>query len=82
MRDADRIEICTESLQDGRKQKVTSMRVLEELPKVANLVMQLTKRYSQDTEECSADCLLALAASLKSKLKSITNEATDWLAQI
>ena len=77
-RDADRMEICTESIHDGPNEKATIMRLL---PKVASVVMQFTKRYSQDTEEFSADFLPVLAASLKSRLKSMTNEATDWLTQ-
>lgn len=77
-RDADRMEICTESLHDEPNEKVTIMRLL---PKVASLVMQFTKRYSSDAEEFSADFLPVLAASLKSRLKSMTNEATDWLTQ-
>ena len=81
-RDADRIDMCTESLQDEPNERVTVMRVLEGLPKVANLVMQFTQRYSRHTDECWADFLPAVAASLKSRLKSMTNEATNWLAQI
>ncbi|MCJ1246518.1 hypothetical protein MMC30_003726 [Trapelia coarctata] len=80
--DASMIELGTGSLQEGPDAKVTIMRVLEELSKVANLVMQFTKRYSQDAEDCSPDFLPALAASLKSRLKSMTNEATNWLAQV
>ncbi len=60
---ADRIEFCTASLQDGSNEKATMMRVLEELPKVANLVMQFTKRYSQNVEESPAEFLPALADS-------------------
>ena len=81
-RDANRMETCTKSLKDGPDKKVTIMRVLIELPKVANLVMQFAKRYTPDAEECSADFLPVLAASLKSRLKSMTHEATNWLAQV
>ena len=81
-RDVDKIDMCTESLQHGPMAQATIMRVLKELSKVANLVMQFTKRYNQDAKDCSPDFLPALAASLKSRLKSMTNEATNWLAQV
>lgn len=68
--------------QDGQKEEVTVIRVLEELPRVANLVKLFTKRYSQAAEECSADTLSVLAASLKGRLKSVTSEATNRLTQI
>jgi hypothetical protein len=58
-----------------------SVRVLEELPKVASLVMQFNKRCSQDAKEYSGNLLPALGASLKSRLQSMTNEAVDCLAQ-
>jgi hypothetical protein len=75
------IEVCAETHQHGPNTKI---RVLAELPKVANLVMQFTTRYSssQGVEEYSADVLPELAASLKYRLKYMTNEATNWLAQV
>ena len=78
--DANTAGSGTETLQDGPNEKVTMMRVLEELPKVAHLVLQFAKRYTHDAEECAADFLPALAASLTCRLKSITNKATAWLA--
>lgn len=65
-----------------RNEEVAISRVLEKLPQVTNLVKQLTKRYSQDAEEISADTLSALAASLRGRLKSVTNEATNRLTQL
>ena len=79
--------------------QVTIRRVLEELPKVANLIMQFTRRYSsafgreaetaglgledEENEEGAADLLLAaLAASQKTRLRSIIHEATNWLALV
>lgn len=58
-----------------------SARVLEELPKVASLVMQFNKRCCQDVKEYSGHLLPALGASLKARLQSMTNEAIDCLAR-
>lgn len=80
--DPDMMEIGTRPLQDGPSEEETIMRVLEKLPQVANLVRQFSKRYSEDAEESSADFLPLLAGSLKSRLKSMTNEATNWLAHV
>ena len=78
--DANTAGSGTRTSQDGPNEKVTMMRVLEELPKVAHLVLQFAKRYTHDAEECAADFLPALAASLTCRLKSITDKATAWLA--
>lgn len=83
----------------NESRQVTIRRVLEELPKVANLIMQFTRRYSsafgreaktaglgsedEENEEGAADLLLAaLAASQKTRLRSIIHEATNWLALV
>lgn len=58
-----------------------SARVLEELPKVASLVMQFNRRCCQDAKDYSGNLLPALGASLKSRLQSMTNEAIDCLAR-
>ncbi|KAL1974647.1 hypothetical protein VTN31DRAFT_4851 [Thermomyces dupontii] len=61
----------------------TTMRILEELPQMANLVIQFARRYSRpgSVEGSSANFLLpSLASSLKARLKSLTHEATNrWL---
>ena len=80
--DPDMMEIGTQPLQDGPSEEETIMRILEKLPQVANLVRQFSKRYSEDVEESSADFLPLLTGSLKSRLKSMTNETTNWLAHI
>ncbi|MCJ1381159.1 hypothetical protein MMC17_004268 [Xylographa soralifera] len=81
MRDAEGKRLYREPLQESPDVKVDMTRVLNELPKAANLVMQFSKRYSQGIEHCSGEILSALAISLKSKVRSITNEATDRVAQ-
>jgi hypothetical protein len=58
-----------------------SARVLEELPKVASLVMQFNKRCCQDVKDYAGNLLPALGASLKARLQSMTNEAIDCLAR-
>ncbi|KAJ5573555.1 uncharacterized protein N7459_007982 [Penicillium hispanicum] len=52
-----------------------SMQVLEELSKLANVVMQFSRRYKGDTRTQSASPLVALADSLKLRLRLVTNEA-------
>lgn len=71
-----------ESPDQGTNETAVAMRLLEELPKVANLVTQFTKRYRQNAENSSKDLHQVLAASLTASLKSIINEVTDWVAQI
>lgn len=95
------MELCVSESSGNNKgnqlQQFTIWRVLEELPKVANLVIQFTRRYisafngragtaglglEEEEEEGAADLLLlALAASQKSRVKSMIHEATIWLAQ-
>ncbi|KAL1971163.1 hypothetical protein VTN77DRAFT_114 [Rasamsonia byssochlamydoides] len=84
----DRMEISIDPDESKNTSKETTVRVLEEMPKVANLVMQFARRYSGsapgDEGGCSADYFLpALAASLKARLRAMTDEATShWLAQV
>jgi hypothetical protein len=81
-------------------EEATVMHILVELPKVANLVMQFSRRYGgqfpmqnpnhiyrggtgSQEEEWSAGMSVSLqAASLKSRTKAITDEATRWLAMV
>jgi len=58
-----------------------SARVLEELPKVASLVMQFNNRCCEDVKDYSGNLLPALGASLKARLQTMTNEAIDFLAR-
>ena len=67
-------------LHGGSSEETTIMRILETLPKLVSLVRQFSKRYGQDLEDGSADLLPLLTGSLKMRLKSVTKEATDWLA--
>ncbi len=79
---AERMDICTMLSPAEPNEKATIMRILEELPKIANLVTQFTKRYSQDAEKYSRDLPQALAASITSRLKAMIDEVTNWVAQI
>ena len=80
-RDAEGMEKRINVFQDWPNEKATTMRILEELPKFANLVTQYTRRYSFDTEKCWRDLPQALAASITSRLKSMIDEVTNWVAQ-
>lgn len=52
--------------------QVSHVRILEELSKLANMVMQFSRRYKGDA---TAGTLSALADSLKFRLRLVTNEA-------
>lgn len=78
--DAEGMETCTEALRDNEKAAI--LRILEELPKVANLVTQYTRRYSHDTDNFPRDLPQTLAASITSRLKSMVDEVTNWVVQI
>lgn len=56
---------------------VSSMQVLEELSKLANVVMQFSRRYKCDMRSQSATTLSALADSLRLRLRLVTNEAFE-----
>lgn len=75
---------CLEAVRAGLDEQVTTIRILGELPRVANLVTQYSRRYTsaEAEERSSADLPSALAADLRSKLKSTSSEATDWLIQV
>ena len=66
----------------GRDEKATIMQIRDELPMVANLVAQFTRRYSQDAEMCSRDLLQGLALSITGRLSAMIDEVTNWMAQI
>lgn len=76
----DKMDVCTNCFQDRPEEEVTTMQVLGELTKVARVVLQFAKRYSdRDAEERLPDLFPALATFLRYRLQSITSEATDWL---
>jgi Fungal Zn(2)-Cys(6) binuclear cluster domain/Aflatoxin regulatory protein len=85
----DRMDLCTEYFGvRPEEEEGTTIRALAELAKVAKVVLQFTKRYSDRDRDrnaagedlCSPDFLPALATFLRCRLQSITKEATDWLA--
>ncbi|KAJ5089208.1 hypothetical protein N7532_007892 [Penicillium argentinense] len=55
--------------------EVSSMQVLEELSKLANVVMQFSCKYKGDSQLQSSSTLSGLAESLKQRLRLVTNEA-------
>ena len=81
---------AAEGLHSKVNDQIIVRRVFEELPKVANLVMQFTQRYStasgsagleQGKEEWVVNLLSTLATSQKSRLRNIIDKVTDWLMQ-
>ncbi|KAL8751993.1 MAG: hypothetical protein Q9199_006052 [Rusavskia elegans] len=75
-----------------QQQQAVIQRVLEELPKAANVVMQFSRRYSStgeasdgsgiDGKEDVAGLLPALAMEQRVRLKDIVNKATGLMARV
>ncbi|KAL8801765.1 MAG: hypothetical protein Q9182_004237 [Xanthomendoza sp. 2 TL-2023] len=71
---------------NGSNQQAIVQRVLEELPKAANVVMQFTRRYSgtgaltMDGSEDVSLLLPTLAVGQKTRLKDMIDKATSLLA--
>ncbi|CAF9919988.1 MAG: hypothetical protein HETSPECPRED_004133 [Heterodermia speciosa] len=63
-------------------ERSATVRLLGELPKLANLVTQFTRRYRQDMDKSPKDLRQVLATSLTIRLKALVNEVTNWVAQI
>ncbi|GLI75106.1 hypothetical protein PoHVEF18_003357 [Penicillium ochrochloron] len=62
---------------DESETPIPSVHILEELSKLANVVMQFARRYKGDPSGPPVGTLSALADSLKLRLRSITNEAFE-----
>jgi hypothetical protein len=68
----------------GHGEQDTTIRVLGELPRIAKLLMQYSRKLTsgdEEAEENAAELLAALAADLKSRLQSTSNEVANWLTQ-
>lgn len=64
----------------GVHAKAPIIRILGELPRIADLVTQFRNRYSQEEgDPGSRDLLRALVASMTSRLKSMIDEFTHLL---
>ena len=66
----------------GLQAKASIMRILGELPRIADLVTQFRNRYSgedEDKESSSKDLLRALVASMASRLKIMIDDFTHLL---
>ena len=81
---------CTESQGSGVSEQVIVRRVLEELPKAANLVMQLTRRYSATSgateltagkEGGVSELLPTLATGQKIRLRDMIEKTTNFITQ-
>lgn len=71
---------CAESADfesDKGEPRISSVHILEELSKLANVVMQFAYRYKGDSCAQPVGTLTALADTLKLRLRSITNEAFE-----
>jgi hypothetical protein len=61
--------------------KAVIMRMVSELPKVANLITQFMQ-YSRNADKLSRDFLQSLSALLTTRLKNMMGDVTDWIAQV
>jgi hypothetical protein len=74
-------ETYTEKGHGGQE---TTIRVLGELPRIAKLLTQYSRKLTsgdEEAEENAAELLAALAADLKSRLQSTSGEVANWLTQ-
>lgn len=56
--------------------------VLQKLPRVADLIILFSRRYSDsDQHSYSTETLLVLATSIRQRVNTMTNQATTWLAE-
>ncbi|KAF2229685.1 hypothetical protein EV356DRAFT_570914 [Viridothelium virens] len=78
---ATSLEIGARNLRDDSDFTTKTMHILEQLPQVASLVTQFMKRYEQDMQRGGSDLLGALGASVMCRLKGMTDEVTDRMAQ-
>jgi len=72
-------ETCTET---GHGDREPTIRVLGELPHIAKLLTQYSRKLTsgdEEAEENAAELLAALAADLKSRLQSTSSEVANWL---
>ena len=80
-------QLGTESPDRTVNQQVIVRRVLEELPKAANVVMQFTRRYNDSGEAAALEngnddvalLLPTLAIGQKTRLKDMVDKATNLL---
>ncbi|KAL9094172.1 MAG: hypothetical protein Q9165_003587 [Trypethelium subeluteriae] len=83
MRDlAMSLEIRSRNLRDDSDITANTMHILDQLPQVASLVTQYMKRYEQDMQRGGSDLLRALGAAAMCRLKGMTDEVTDRMAQV
>jgi hypothetical protein len=71
---------CAESVDfesDEGESHMSSVHILEELSKLANVVMQFARRYKGDSYTQPVGPLYALADLMNLRLRSITNEAFE-----
>ena len=64
----------------SEKEAITQ--IFSDLPKLANLVTQFSKRYNTNNEDDLGGMPQVLAASITSRLRKMTNEVSSWVAQI
>lgn len=64
-----------------RKEMMIMMQLVDQLPRVSNVVAQFTQRYSQERDPITRGMMKALISSMNCKLQMITDGVTSWVAQ-
>lgn len=58
------------------------MVLVDNLPRISNLIAQFTQRYSQERNPATGEIMKSLITVMNSKLQMITEDVTSWVAQI
>ena len=76
------LEMSSQDIREGNDRNPSKMRVLDQLPKIADLVTQYSTRYSEQARNSEKELLQNLAETNLSRLKGVINQVTNRIAQI
>lgn len=62
--------------------RAAMMQVLDQLPRLANLIAQFEKRYDRENDPVTWELIDKLAMDLKNRVRAMIDEATSWVAQV
>lgn len=85
-KDSERHELHRCNVQRGKSPETDNkdmmMQLVDELPRVSNLVAQFTQRYNQERDLITRGVMKTLISSMNCKLQMITDRVTSWVAQV